>query len=120
MTGTAAAAIAAGDGPATQKCDQACRGNPRPSRRAKRCSRAGLSGARSGGGQGHIGRARSAVAACETAYDLSLEHPRCIFQLMKKHYSRYTPEMVSRITGIPRSSVSRPGTCSPPSVKTET
>src|SRR5207245_1998580 len=36
------------------------------------------------------------------AYDLSLEHPRCVFQLLKKHYSRYTPEMVERITGIPR------------------
>ncbi|MBV8985205.1 MAG: molybdopterin-dependent oxidoreductase, partial [Acidimicrobiia bacterium] len=23
--------------------------------------------------------------------DLSLEHPRCVFQLPKKHYSRYTP-----------------------------
>jgi len=35
------------------------------------------------------------------AYDLSLQHPRCVFQLLKKHYSRYTPEMVARITGIP-------------------
>jgi formate dehydrogenase major subunit len=36
------------------------------------------------------------------AYDLRLEHPRCVFQLLKKQYSRYTPEMVERITGIPR------------------
>src|SRR5882762_7612447 len=36
------------------------------------------------------------------AYDLSLEHPRCVFQLLKKQYSRYTPEMVERITGIPK------------------
>jgi len=36
------------------------------------------------------------------AYDLSLQHPRCVYQLLKKHYSRYTPEMVERITGIPR------------------
>src|SRR5438445_2874986 len=35
------------------------------------------------------------------AYDLSLQHPRCVFQLLKKQYSRYTPEMVERITGIP-------------------
>ncbi|HEX9154691.1 MAG TPA: molybdopterin-dependent oxidoreductase, partial [Nitrospira sp.] len=33
------------------------------------------------------------------AYDLSLQHPRCVFQLLKKQFSRYTPEMVSRITG---------------------
>jgi formate dehydrogenase major subunit len=36
------------------------------------------------------------------AYDLTLEHPRSVFQLLKKQYSRYTPEMVERITGIPR------------------
>jgi formate dehydrogenase major subunit len=37
-----------------------------------------------------------------TAYDLDLEHPRCVYQLMKQQYSRYTPEMVERITGIPK------------------
>jgi formate dehydrogenase major subunit len=36
------------------------------------------------------------------AYDLSLEHERTVFQLLKKQYSRYTPEMVERITGIPK------------------
>ena len=38
----------------------------------------------------------------EAAYDLSLQHPRSVFQLLKQHYSRYTPEMVERITGIPK------------------
>jgi formate dehydrogenase major subunit len=38
----------------------------------------------------------------KVAYDLTLQHPRCIFQLLKQHYSRYTPEMVERITGIPK------------------
>ena len=36
------------------------------------------------------------------AYDLTLQHPRCVFQLMKQQYSRYTPELVERITGIPK------------------
>jgi formate dehydrogenase major subunit len=36
------------------------------------------------------------------AYDLSLQHPRCVFQLLKRQFSRYTPEMVERITGIPK------------------
>jgi formate dehydrogenase major subunit len=36
------------------------------------------------------------------AYDLTLQHPRCVFQLLKRQYSRYTPEMVERITGIPK------------------
>src|SRR5258708_39791304 len=35
-------------------------------------------------------------------FDLSLQNPNCVFQLLKKHYSRYTPEMVERITGIPK------------------
>ena len=36
------------------------------------------------------------------AYDLSLQHPRSVFQLLKQQYSRYTPEIVERITGIPQ------------------
>jgi formate dehydrogenase major subunit len=36
------------------------------------------------------------------AYDLSLQHPRCVFQLMRQQYSRYTPETVEKITGIPK------------------
>ena len=34
--------------------------------------------------------------------DDSLQNPQCVFQQMKKHYSRYTPEMVSKITGTPK------------------
>ena len=33
--------------------------------------------------------------------DTTLEDPRCVFQLMKKHFARYTPEMVSEVTGCP-------------------
>jgi formate dehydrogenase major subunit len=36
------------------------------------------------------------------AFDATLENPRCVYQLLKKQYSRYTPEMVERITGIPK------------------
>ena len=32
--------------------------------------------------------------------DPTLEHPRTVFQLMKKHYSRYTPAMVAQVTGM--------------------
>lgn len=34
--------------------------------------------------------------------DPALEHPRCVFQVLKRHFSRYTPEMVERICGVPR------------------
>jgi len=36
------------------------------------------------------------------AFDLSMQHPRCVYQLLKRQYARYTPEMVERITGIPK------------------
>ena len=31
--------------------------------------------------------------------DPSLKHPRTVYQLMRKHYERYTPEMVERVCG---------------------
>jgi formate dehydrogenase major subunit len=34
--------------------------------------------------------------------DPTLEHPRCVFQVLKRHYARYTPEMVERICGTPK------------------
>lgn len=33
--------------------------------------------------------------------DPSLQHPRCVYQLMKKHFSRYDMETVCNITGTP-------------------
>jgi formate dehydrogenase major subunit len=34
--------------------------------------------------------------------DMTLEDPRCVFQLMRKHFERYSPDLVSRITGTPK------------------
>jgi formate dehydrogenase major subunit len=34
--------------------------------------------------------------------DWTLEHPRCVFQILKRHFARYTPEMVERVCGVPR------------------
>src|SRR6266566_9803566 len=34
--------------------------------------------------------------------DETLQNPRCVFQIVKKHFSRYTPDMVERTTGCPR------------------
>jgi formate dehydrogenase major subunit len=67
-------------------------------------------GSDTGQGQGHQGAspagAKGGTGAPalppKIAFDLSLQHPRCVFQLMKKQYERYTPEMVERITGIPQ------------------
>jgi formate dehydrogenase major subunit len=45
-----------------------------------------------GSGGAHVGRPQT---------DLTLEHPRCVFQLLKRHYGRYTPETVEQACGIP-------------------
>lgn len=34
--------------------------------------------------------------------DPTLQHPNCVFQLLKKHYARYTADKVSAITGCPK------------------
>jgi formate dehydrogenase major subunit len=34
--------------------------------------------------------------------DPTLADPRCVYQLMKQHYSRYTPEVVERVCGTPQ------------------
>jgi formate dehydrogenase major subunit len=34
--------------------------------------------------------------------DDTLKNPRCVLQIVKRHFSRYTPEMVERVTGCPK------------------
>jgi len=34
--------------------------------------------------------------------DPTLQHPNCVYQIMRRHYARYTPEMVETITGCPK------------------
>jgi formate dehydrogenase major subunit len=34
--------------------------------------------------------------------DLSLQHPRCVLNVLSRHFSRYTPEMVERVAGVPQ------------------
>jgi formate dehydrogenase major subunit len=48
------------------------------------------------------GNPKGTAMPASPAYDLTLENPRTVFQLLKRHYSRYTPEMVERITGVPK------------------
>jgi formate dehydrogenase major subunit len=53
---------------------------------------------------GHAGAASAGPPTLppNVAFDTTLENPRSVYQLLRKHYSRYTPEMVERITGIPK------------------
>jgi formate dehydrogenase major subunit len=43
-----------------------------------------------------------AGASGEIRTDETLQHPRCVLQVLKRHFARYTPEMVERICGVPR------------------
>src|SRR5579862_4034175 len=76
-------------------------GNPR---RQPAPATAGGAGQVSGEGAARPGTpdAQPPSLPANAAFDVSLQNPDCIYQLLKKHYSRYTPEMVERITGIPK------------------
>ncbi len=34
--------------------------------------------------------------------DETLQHPRCVLQVLKRHYARYTPEVVEEVCGVPK------------------
>src|SRR5437762_6612940 len=34
--------------------------------------------------------------------DPTLQHPHCVFQLVRRHFARYTPELVERACGVPQ------------------
>jgi formate dehydrogenase major subunit len=34
--------------------------------------------------------------------DMTLTHPRCVFQVLKRHFARYTPELVEDVCGVPK------------------
>ncbi|HSJ20340.1 MAG TPA: formate dehydrogenase, partial [Nocardioidaceae bacterium] len=38
--------------------------------------------------------------AAEQLRDETLQHPHCVYQILKRHYSRYTPEMVAEACGV--------------------
>ena len=34
--------------------------------------------------------------------DETLQHPHCVYQILKRHFARYTPEVVEEVCGVPR------------------
>jgi formate dehydrogenase major subunit len=36
----------------------------------------------------------------EPTRDETMQHPRCVLQILKRHYARYTPEMVQEVCGV--------------------
>ena len=49
--------------------------------------------------QGHLDDARRTRQAFPIR-DYTLQDPRCVYQMLKKHYERYTLDKVSSITGV--------------------
>ena len=37
-----------------------------------------------------------------TERDETLQHPRCVYQILKRHFARYTPEVVEQVCGVPQ------------------
>lgn len=62
-------------------------------RYAERVDEAGGPEAHGSGGAQAAGRPRR---------DETLRHPRCVYQVLKRHYARYTPELVEETCGVPR------------------
>jgi formate dehydrogenase major subunit len=59
------------------------------------------------GGEDHRGSARAeaygsggAAVSAKPRTDPTLQHPRCVYQVLKRHFSRYTPELVADACGV--------------------
>ena len=59
----------------------------------------GTSGAAHGESHGAGG---PAIVGGQPERDETLQHPRCVFQVLRRHFARYTPEMVERTCGVPQ------------------
>ncbi len=51
-------------------------------------------------GEAHGSGGASAHPAPDT--DETLQHPRCVFQVLKRHFARYTPDIVEQVCGVPQ------------------
>ncbi|HSK37020.1 MAG TPA: molybdopterin dinucleotide binding domain-containing protein, partial [Actinomycetota bacterium] len=65
-------------------------------------SNAGSRERRVAGGEAHGSGGAKLPQGRPPHTDPTLEHPRCVFQLLRRHYARYTPEVVERVCGVPR------------------
>jgi formate dehydrogenase major subunit len=51
-------------------------------------------------GRGEAHGSGGAAANPNAHRDETLQHPRCVFQVLKRHFERYTPELVAQVTGV--------------------
>ncbi|MFC4111257.1 formate dehydrogenase [Nonomuraea zeae] len=53
-------------------------------------------------GRGEVSGATGLPLDGTARRDETLRHPRCVMQVLRRHFARYTPEMVERVCGVPR------------------
>ena len=75
---------------------------------ARGCTRAARSPAAAGqrehSTQSFEAKTGAGMMTGDVERDPTLQHPRCVLNVLKRHFARYTPEMVERICGISQSS----------------
>jgi formate dehydrogenase major subunit len=59
----------------------------------------GVHGAGVMGGATAHSAPRSSLTTDRPKRDLTLQHPRCVFQILKRHFARYSPDLVSQVCG---------------------
>ena len=62
---------------------------------------------RTTGGHPETSGSGGAPVNAKVERDETMQHPRCVFQILKRHFSRYTPEMVEQICGVPQDQFAR-------------
>ena len=72
---------------------------PEQKQQADENSGHGMHGAAVMGGASSHESKRSETTIPEPERDLTLQHPSCVMQLLRKHFARYTPQMVAEICG---------------------
>lgn len=70
-------------------------GGDRPGPRDTRSALSAAGGSETSGSGGHR-------TSGNPPRDETLQHPRCVYQVLKRHYARYTPELVEETCGIPQ------------------
>ena len=58
-------------------------------------------GRQTSGDGNELGGHGAALPHSKVRRDETLEDPFCVFQILKRHYARYTPEVVEQICGVP-------------------
>jgi formate dehydrogenase major subunit len=64
-------------------------------------SRSGSGAQKKGAAHGESHGSGGATIGGEPQRDETLQHPRCVYQVLRRHFARYTPDVVQDICGIP-------------------